>query len=60
MPIAPYPMIPETPDGRNRNFAAPPGNKDRQLRSSCSASSWHPPFPLGWRFAAVRAGQSRV
>jgi hypothetical protein len=38
MPIAPYAMIPETPDGRNRIFAAPPGNKDRQLRSFCSAS----------------------
>jgi hypothetical protein len=24
MPIAPYAMIPETPDGRNRIFAAPP------------------------------------
>ena len=34
MPIAPYAMIPETPDGRNRIFTAPPGNKDRQLRSS--------------------------
>jgi len=45
MPIAPYAMIPETPGGRNRLFAAPPGNKDRELRSSCSASSWHPPFP---------------
>jgi hypothetical protein len=38
MPIAPYAMIPETPDGRNRIFAAPPGNKDRELKSSCSAS----------------------
>jgi len=44
-------MIPETPDGRNRIFAAPPSNKDRELRSSCSASGWHPPFPFGWRFA---------
>jgi len=46
MPIAPYAMIPETPDGRNRIFAAPPSNKDRELRSSCSASGWHPPFPF--------------
>jgi len=37
MPIAPYAMIPETPDGRNRIFAAPPSTKDQELRSSCSA-----------------------
>jgi hypothetical protein len=27
MPIASYAMIPETPDGRNRIFAAPPGKQ---------------------------------
>jgi len=46
MPMAPYAMIPETPDGRNRIFTAPPSNKDRELRSSCSASSWRPAVSL--------------
>src|SRR6185369_1847209 len=36
------------------------GNKDRKLRSSCSASGYHPPFPSWLRHAVSRAGQSRL
>ena len=51
MPIAPYAMIPETPDGRNRIFAAPPSIKDQELRSSCALPADAHRFPFGWRLA---------
>jgi len=60
MPIAPYAMIPETPDGRNRSL---------RLRPETRTGSWDHPaalladtrrFPFGLVFAVPRAGQSRV
>jgi hypothetical protein len=50
MPIASYAMIPETPDGRNRIFAAPPGKQGPE-EIILQRFQLTPRFPFGWRFA---------